>query len=659
VSGTALQDAQRRILILAPTNKDAALTSDVFAQAGIGTHVCATAADLVAELPRGAGAVLLAEEILDNVGIAHLVAALHSQEPWSDLPLLLLTRHGADSDAALQALTALGNVTLLERPTRINALVSAARTALRARERQYQTRAYFAERDRINSALRESEQRYRAIVEQVREFAIFMLDPHGRATSWNEGVKRVLGYNEIEFLGLDVPAKVFAPEDVASGVPQRELRDAATKGAAGDDRWKMRKDGTRFWASGITTALRDPAGHLIGFTKIVRDLTDRKRAEEALKRADRRKDEFLATLAHELRNPLAPIRNSLNLLRITPNLDPSADRVYEMMERQVDHIVRLVDDLLEVSRITRGKIQLRKEHVEIAAIVRSAIETSNPIIDAGHHQLAVTLPPQPVLVDGDPVRLAQVVANLLNNAAKYTNPHGQIWLSARRQDESVCISVRDNGIGIPLEMQPYIFEMFTQVHRDSQRSQGGLGIGLTLVQSLVEMHGGSIEVRSAGAGQGSEFVVKLPALEERRHMSTSPGASPARGSVLSPQRVLVVDDNCDAARSLGMLLKYLGADVQVVHDGPAALRAVEEYRPSTVLLDLGMPKMDGYEVARRIRERAEFDQVTLIALTGWGQDDDRRRTRAAGFNHHLVKPADISSLQMLLSTPAANRDEND
>jgi CheY-like chemotaxis protein len=201
--------------------------------------------------------------------------------------------------------------------------------------------------------------------------------------------------------------------------------------------------------------------------------------------------------------------------------------------------------------------------------------------------------------------------------------------------------------------------MFTQVHRDSQRSQGGLGIGLTLVQSLVEMHGGSIEVRSAGAGQGSEFVVKLPALEERRHMSTSPGASPARGSVLSPQRVLVVDDNCDAARSLGMLLKYLGADVQVVHDGPAALRAVEEYRPSTVLLDLGMPKMDGYEVARRIRERAEFDQVTLIALTGWGQDDDRRRTRAAGFNHHLVKPADISSLQMLLSTPAANRDEND
>jgi PAS domain S-box-containing protein len=651
VTDSALHDAERRILILAPTIKDGALTSDIFSQAGIFSCVCRSAAELIRECPRGAGAILVSEEAINDEGIAGLIDCLRAQPQWSDLPVLLLTQHGADSPAAVAALEALGNVTLLERPTRINALVSAARTALRARERQYQTRAFFIERDRINSALRESEQRYRAIVEQVKEFAIFMLDPQGRATSWNEGVKRVLGYSEIEFLGMDVPAKVFAPEDVASGVPERELQEAATKGAGGDDRWKMRKDGTRFWASGITTALRDSAGHLIGFTKIVRDLTERKRAEEALKRADRRKDEFIATLAHELRNPLAPIRNSLHLLRMSPSVDPASDRVYQMMERQVDHMVRLVDDLLEVSRITRGKIQLRRENVEIASVIRSAIETSTPAIEAAHHQLALSLPPQAIVVHGDAVRLAQVVANLLNNAAKYTNPHGQIWLSVRTENGQVLISVRDDGIGIPADMQPQIFEMFTQVDRSAQRSQGGLGIGLTLVRSLVEMHGGSVEAHSAGEGRGSEFIVKLPVVDPQPVALTSSPASPAGKSVLSPQRVLVVDDNRDAATSLGMLLKYLGADVQVVHDGPAALRAVEEYRPSTILLDLGMPKMDGYEVARRIRERPEFDQITLIALTGWGQEEERRRTREAGFDHHLVKPADISSLQMLLSTP--------
>jgi PAS domain S-box-containing protein len=653
MTDSALREVERRILILAPTMKDGRLTSEIFSQANILSCVCRSAAELIRECPRGAGAILVSEEAISNEGIAGLIDCLRAQPQWSDLPVLLLTQHGADSAAAVAALEALGNVTLLERPTRINALVSAARTALRARERQYQTRAYFIERDRINSALRESEQRYRAIVEQVKEFAIFMLDPQGRATSWNEGVKRVLGYSEIEFLGMDVPAKVFVPEDVESGVPERELREAATKGASGDDRWKMRKDGIRFWASGITTALRDSAGHLIGFTKIVRDLTERKRAEDALKRADRRKDEFIATLAHELRNPLAPIRNSLHLLRMSPHVEPASDRVYQMMERQVDHMVRLVDDLLEVSRITRGKIQLQRENVEIASVVRSAIETSAPAIEAAHHQLALSLPPQAIVVHGDAVRLAQVVANLLNNAAKYTNPHGQIWLSVRTEKGHVLISVRDDGIGIPADMQPQIFDMFTQVDRSTQRSQGGLGIGLTLVRSLVEMHGGSVEAHSAGEGQGSEFVVKLPVVEPQHTETASEPISPARKSVLSPQRVLVVDDNRDAATSLGMLLKYLGADVQVVHDGPAALRAAEEFRPSTILLDLGMPKMDGYEVARRIRERTEFDQITLIALTGWGQEEERRRTREAGFDHHLVKPADISSLQMLLSTPPA------
>ena len=443
--------------------------------------------------------------------------------------------------------------------------------------------------------------------------------------------------------------RIFTPEDIREGVPQRELDEAATNGIAHGDRWMRRKDGSRFWASGITTALRDGQGTLVGFTKVKRDLTDRKMAEEALKRADRTKDEFLATLRTELRNPLAPIRNSLHILLMASDKDPTLRRVSEIMERQVDHMVRLVDDLLEVSRITRGQIELRKERIELAGVVSRAVETSRPLIDAGQHQLAISLPTEPLVVDGDPVRLAQVVSNLLNNAAKYTNRGGQIWLTVRKEQDQASISVRDTGIGIPAAMQPLIFEMFAQVDRSSRRSQGGLGIGLTLVRSLVEMHGGKVHVKSEGKDLGTEFVVRLPLGPEDAPAGTS--AAPRTAStVLTRQRVLVVDDNRDAASSMGLLLKFLGAEVEVANSGPAALSAVESYHPAVVLLDLGMPGMDGYEVARRIRERPEFDDVTLIALTGWGQDEDRRRRHEAGFDHHLVKPADISSLQELLSS---------
>ncbi len=410
----------------------------------------------------------------------------------------------------------------------------------------------------------------------------------------------------------------------------------------------QRKDGSRFWASGITTALYNPEGQLIGYTKVMRDSTARKEAEEGLKVADRRKDEFLATLAHELRNPLAPIRNSLQVLRMTAcGGDPTTDRLCEMMDRQVNHMVRLVDDLLEVSRITRGQIELRTEPIELATVVRSAVETSKPLIEAAGHQLAVSVPSQPVILSADPVRLAQVLANLLNNAAKYTNDGGQIWLTARVEHQQAVISVRDNGIGIPPAMQPLIFEMFAQVDRDAGRSQGGLGIGLTLVRSLIEMHGGTVEVASSEEGTGSEFIVRLP-LPSGEETRQADGGRP-QASVISPQRVLVVDDNRDSAVSLGMLLKFLGAEVEVVHSGPDALSAVERFHPAVVLLDLGMPGMDGFEVAARIRQQPEHQNVLLIALTGWGQEEDRRKTHAAGFNHHLVKPADITSLQSLLS----------
>lgn len=653
MSGPPTSDLERRLLVLVTTTKDAALTQGILGRAGIACTVCRDIATVVRELKLGAGALLVAEECVSYERAADLIALIRRQPSWSDLPILLLTRHGADSPEVMQAPDALGNVTLLERPTRVNSLLSAVRSALRARQRQYQARARLIELENTTNALWQSDQRHRMLVEQVKDYAIFMTDPQGRPTSWNEGVQRVFGFDEAEFLGGESFSQIFTPEDIREGVPQRELDEAATNGIASGDRWMRRKDGSQFWASGTTTALRDVHGALLGFTKVKRDLTDRKLAEETLKRADRTKDEFLATLAHELRNPLAPIRNSLYIMRLAGNKDPTLGRVSEIMERQVDHMVRLVDDLLEVSRITRGQVELRKERIELAAVVSRAIETSRPLIDAGQHQLAISLPTEPVFVDGDPMRLAQVVSNLLNNAAKYTNAGGQIWLSVRNEEGQASISVRDTGIGIPAEMQPVVFEMFSQLDRSSSRSQGGLGIGLTLVRSLVEMHSGKVHVKSDGKDQGSEFVVRLPLCREGTPAAKS-AAPPIASTVLTRQRVLVVDDNRDAASSMGLLLKILGAEVEVANSGPTALSAVESYHPAVVLLDLGMPEMDGYEVARRIRERPEFDDVTLIALTGWGQDEDRRRAHEAGFNHHLVKPADISSLQELLAPPRSD-----
>ena len=413
---------------------------------------------------------------------------------------------------------------------------------------------------------------------------------------------------------------------------------------------RVTKDGRLIDVSLTVSPVRNASGEIIGASKVARDITQRKEAEAALREADRRKNEFLAILAHELRNPLAPIRNSLHILRMSAGNDPGADSVSDIMERQVNHMVRLVDDLLEISRITRGKIELRKESVELAAIVRGAVETSRPLIDGAGHQLAVAIPPEPLTMEADAVRLTQVIANLLNNAAKYTDAGGQIWLSVRRDGDNVAISVRDNGTGIPADMLPYVFDLFTQANHSSDRAQGGLGIGLALVKNLVEMHGGSVAAHSGGPGKGSEFVVRLP-LPASSSPSGRPEPAPRPSTVLAARRVLVVDDNRDAAESLGMLLKLLGADVHVVYNGRDALEALTAYRPSVVLLDIGMPNMDGHEVARQIRQRPEFQNVTLIALTGWGQEEDRRLSQSAGFNYHLIKPADAGDLQTLLMSP--------
>jgi len=375
---------------------------------------------------------------------------------------------------------------------------------------------------------------------------------------------------------------------------------------------------------------------------------ERLRLIDQLRQADRRKDEFLAVLAHELRNPLAPVRNAVEVMRLRDVDDPGLGRARDIIDRQVQQMTRLVDDLLDVSRITRGKVELQKESVDLAAVVARAVEISRPLIDARRHELAVTLPPEPVRLEADAARLAQVVANLLNNAAKYTEERGHIWLTVEREGPEAVVRVRDTGVGIPAEMLAQVFDLFTQVTHSLDRSQGGLGIGLTLVRSLVEMHGGGVRAHSGGPGQGSEFVVRLPLLAGRRAAGSGPGAG-GRPIESSARRILVVDDNGDAADSLAMLLRLMGNDVRTAPDGPAALEAARAYRPDVVLLDLGLPGMSGYEVCRRLREGHFANGPLVVALTGYGQDEDRRRTREAGFDRHLVKPVNPDELRGVLA----------
>jgi PAS domain S-box-containing protein len=394
----------------------------------------------------------------------------------------------------------------------------------------------------------------------------------------------------------------------------------------------------------------DRAMHLIDLcARHAVEFIENARLYAEVQAADRSKDEFLAVLAHELRNPLAPIRNSLHILRLSGDLTPATEHVQEVLERQVNHLVRLVDDLLEISRISQGKFELRKEPVELASVIVSAVETSRPLIDEARHQLAISIPPQPLMLEADGVRVAQIVANLLNNAAKYTDAGGQIWLTAQQEAGQIVIAVRDTGIGIDPKQLPHVFEMFAQIQSAGRRAGGGLGIGLTLVKRLTEMHGGSVEAKSEGLGHGSEFIIRLPLAKKTLVARSSEPPKAERPRPLAGRRILVVDDNRDAADSLAMFLKFLGAGVQVAYDATTALSALGAFRPTIVLLDIGMPLIDGYEAARRIRAMPEGQAVLLVAMTGWGQDEDRRRTADAGFDHHLVKPVDPTQLQNVLA----------
>jgi PAS domain S-box-containing protein len=495
---------------------------------------------------------------------------------------------------------------------------------------------------RRQKALRESEMLYRAIGESIN-YGVWVCDAAGRNTYASESFLRLTGLTQEECAGFGW-GSVLHPDERERTVAQ--WQEAVRTGGSWDVEHRIRGvDGQ--WHSVLARGVpvRDEQGAITGWAGINLDIDQLKRVEEELRELDQRKDEFLATLAHELRNPLAPLRNGLEVMKLATSA-ATIEKARAMMERQLSQMVRLVDDLLDVSRVSRGKIELRRADIDIASVLRNAIETSQPLVAERMHQLVTRLPKERIVVDADLTRLSQVFWNLLNNAAKYTLPGGVIELEVVARDAEVVISIRDNGIGIPPDMQARVFDIFTQVDRSLEKSQGGLGIGLSIAKRLVEMHGGTIAVRSDGRGKGSEFTVRLPARVDAAAAHAEPDPESVRATAC--HRVLIAEDNADSASTLGILLEAAGNDVRIAHDGKEALGVARAFQPDVVLLDIGMPRMNGYDACREMRSEPWARRAYFVALTGWAQPEDRERAHASGFDCHLVKPVEPADLERMI-----------
>jgi PAS domain S-box-containing protein len=509
------------------------------------------------------------------------------------------------------------------------------------------------EKRRQEQALTQSEERFRLLVEGVDDYAIFMLDRNGFVTSWNGGAERISGHASAEILGKHF-SHFYASEDIAAHKPWRQIAEAREAGRVTDEGWRARSDGTLFWASSVMTALHDGEGRPYGFANVMQDLTHRRHAEALADRAQRT-HEFIAMLAHELRNPIAPIRNAVELMGRKGLGDPVLESMRQTIDRQSALLTRIIDEFLDVNRIARGKFTIAKEPLDLADVLSRAIETSRPLMDAKGHRFKIEMPTAPLIVKGDSLRLTQVVVNLLNNAAKYTPPGGNVKLRIEQRGTDVELRVSDTGRGIEADHLETIFDLFTQVDPETARGQGGLGVGLALVRRVIELHGGIVQARSEGRDRGSEFVVRLPlSIEQPRGLPRPEADSDQSGG--SRLRVLIVDDNKDGADSLHLLLEALGQDVITVYDGEAALETIEKFVPDVVMLDIGMPRMSGYDVASEINARlAPPHRPVLAAVTGWGQEADREKTREAGFKYHFVKPVEIAALRQLLADVEGSR----
>ena len=517
------------------------------------------------------------------------------------------------------------------------------------------------ERKKHEEALRESEERFRLLVDGVLDYAICMLNPEGVVTSWNLGARRIKGYEAAEIIGRHF-SQFYTAEDIEQGKPWAELAIARESGRAEDEGWRLRKDGSKFWARVVVSALHDPNGTLRGFAKVTQDLSLR-RHSEAMETSASRLNDFIAVLAHELRNPLAPIRNAVHLQKITEPGDPAHEISRQVIDHQSGQLARIVDDLLDISRITRGRLSMDKKPSDVSAIVARAVETARPAIEAANHTLEIDFAPVRLDVNGDELRLTQVLTNILNNAARYTEPGGSIFVKVSVTENEgkpgVCISVRDTGRGIEPELLNSIFGMFVQGKDPLERPPSGLGVGLALARSIVELHHGTLEAKSAGLGKGSEFIVCLPLMAADPNVDSAPARAPARdlekeqascAGEAPKRRILVVDDNVDAAVALAALLKKHGHEVLAVTEGTEAIQAFDGFRPQIVLLDIGMPGLNGLEIARHLRQRNRSPRPLIVAVTGWGKPEDEARSLEAGFDLHLVKPVEEPELLKVLGT---------
>ncbi|MBB3003114.1 MULTISPECIES: PAS domain-containing hybrid sensor histidine kinase/response regulator [Paraburkholderia] len=524
------------------------------------------------------------------------------------------------------------------------------------------TRDLTAERRQVE-ALRLSEERFRLLVESVSDYAIFMLDPQGRVVSWNSGATNLKGYRPAEIVGQHFSV-FYPPEEAAAGAPERELRRAAEMGRCINEGWRVRKDGSMFWANVTLTAIHDMHGRLTGFAKVTRDMTESRRTDE-LEHSSEQMKQFLAMLAHELRNPLAPVRNAIATMRLMPGASPEIDQARDLIDRQIVHLTRLVDDLLDVGRITSGKIELREAPLDLCEVMRHAVDAARPFTAARRQRVDVHMPDAPIAMTGDHTRLVQVLQNLLHNASKFSPDESRIVIDTQSAARTVQIQVRDEGRGLRPDTFESIFGLFSQDRSMPGPSENGLGIGLMLCRSLIELHGGTISAASDGPGMGSTFTIRLPL---SRASAQSAGANPLGDGLIStvepiasahdaaaPLRVLVVDDNRDSADSLAMLLELKGHDVRVAYSATQARECVSDFTPDAALIDIAMPEIDGYAALRFLRAHPPLAHTLFAAMTGFGQAADVELTRAAGFEMHLVKPVDAALFDELLARAAVRR----
>lgn len=506
---------------------------------------------------------------------------------------------------------------------------------------------------RAESELRQQREWFQVTLASIGD-SVITTDTQGRVTFLNPVAERMMGWTTAEALGLPLESVFHIVNEQSRQRVEnpvgKVLREGSSVGLA-NHTTLIARDGTEISIEDSAAPIRDLNGIVCGAVMVFHDVTTRRRAELALREADRRKDEFLATLAHELRNPLAPIRQAALISKAPGATEVQKRWSHDIIERQVRNMALLLDDLLDISRVTRGTLTLRIEETDLASMVDAAVEIARPLIDSKRHKLSIEIRNKHQRFNADPLRMAQVLANLLTNAAKYTDPQGHISLNADCESAQVVIRVADNGIGVSPESMPKIFGMFAQVSSSRDKSEGGLGIGLALTRGLIDLHGGSIEGRSAGVGRGSEFTVRFP--KKARNIQSDPIPAPQPIAVQSRLRILLADDNRDAAESLAALLEIDGHQVAVVHDGPAAIEAFAEIRPQWALLDIGMPGLNGYEVAKKIRLSHPDSAAKLVAITGWGQDDDKTRAIEAGFDYHLTKPLELERLTEIIRKPPA------